>query len=239
MCTVTFVRSEGHVFITHNRDEKTSRPGASVPQRIDAAGGTYHSPIDGLAKGTWFVVHESGDAGVLLNGGFQKHVPRPPYPASRGTVLPSVFNEVDRLAAIQNIGLVGLEPFTLLLWIDARLYKCVWDGATKHFTELDPDVPSIWSSVTLYDAEMMREKENWFRKAIAKGFSDDPQKDLIRFHTRTQSDNLEYGLTIDREGKMKTVSVTSVAIDKTQANLFYQDLGTCEVFARLIPIRSF
>src|SRR3954453_15845460 len=87
MCTVTFIPLKDRVILTSNRDEKYSRRQALPPQQFTHNGGTIIYPKDADAGGTWIALNEDGNAAVLLNGAFVKHVAMPPYKQSRWQVL--------------------------------------------------------------------------------------------------------------------------------------------------------
>ena len=69
MCTVTFIPSKEHILLTSNRDEKHWRSPAHAPARYPYSTGAILFPRDGDAGGTWFAVHENGNAVIFL--GFQ------------------------------------------------------------------------------------------------------------------------------------------------------------------------
>src|SRR5437773_862042 len=99
MCTVTFIPQGDTAFITHNRDEKSSRAKAIAPKQYIINGYALLFPRDSAAGGTWIAVNESGAAAVLLNGGFVKHPYRPPYRKSRGLVFLDIIAAGDTLTA--------------------------------------------------------------------------------------------------------------------------------------------
>ena len=83
MCTVTFIPVKKSVFITHNRDEQNLRTKALAPEHSLVHGTALLFPRDGKAGGSWAGMNEFGHAAVLLNGAFEKHLPKPPYRKSR------------------------------------------------------------------------------------------------------------------------------------------------------------
>ena len=75
MCTVTFIPTKEKYFITSNRDEKNIRKQGYCPCRIlRSIKRKLIFPKDGDAGGTWIALHENGNAAVLLNGAFEKHI---------------------------------------------------------------------------------------------------------------------------------------------------------------------
>ncbi|MBC7904699.1 MAG: NRDE family protein, partial [Gemmatimonadaceae bacterium] len=160
MCTVTFIPYRDRVFITHNRDEKKLRSRAVEPKLYTIKGQKLLFPRDGHAGGTWIGLTERGQAAVLLNGGFVKHVHQPPYRKSRGIMLLDILVSEDLFRGYENADLEGIEPFTVILYNDGELRECRWDGKLKHITELDIRQSHTWSSATLYEPEVLNKRED-------------------------------------------------------------------------------
>jgi hypothetical protein len=79
MCTVTLVRNEGKIIITSNRDERTSRPASHKPEMQLVGNKKLLFPKDPLAGGSWFVVDDGSNVGVLLNGADKPHAIKSSY----------------------------------------------------------------------------------------------------------------------------------------------------------------
>lgn len=223
MCTVTFIPSKEHILLTSNRDEKHWRSPAHAPARYPFTTGNILFPKDGDAGGTWFAVHENGNAVIFLNGGFIKHEPAPPYRRSRGLILLDLLDSASPYETFNTIDLNNIEPFTAVIWDDAHLYECRWDGQRKHAKEMDRTSPHIWSSATLYDAEVVAKRNQWFADWLLK--HDAPtQHDILHFHQFTGDGDAHNDLLMNRDGKVFTVSVTSVAMYDHRATLQYVDI---------------
>src|SRR5690349_5416050 len=146
MCTVTFIPLKDTIILTSNRDEKYSRKQALPPQQFEHNGGGIIYPKDADAGGTWIAMNEDGNAAVLLNGAFVKHVPMPPYNKSRGQVLLELI-QTDRPArSFMRADLFNIEPFTLVIVDNQCLYECRWDGSKKYCNQLPVYRPHVWSS---------------------------------------------------------------------------------------------
>jgi hypothetical protein len=212
MCTVTYIPVGDTCFVTSNRDEKPDRQRALPPSVVTMQTGRLLFPRDADAGGSWFIVHEKGNVLVLLNGAGIRHEPQPPYRKSRGLVLLELADQDSPLSCFASIGLQGIEPFTLVLLEKGRLYQCRWDGFSRQHKMLDADSPHIWSSVTLYDDEMIAARKRWFDEWLFKNaFAD--QDAVIGFHLMNRSDLLV------------TVSITSLQYDRSGALLRYLDTG--------------
>lgn len=223
MCTVTFIPSKENILLTSNRDEKHWRSAAHAPARYLFSTGNILFPKDGDAGGTWFAVHENGNTVIFLNGGFIKHEPAPPYRRSRGLILLDLLDSVSPSKTFQSIDLNNIEPFTAVIWDFGQLFECRWDGRRKHAKEMDNNSPHIWSSVTLYDEQVVAKRKKWFDNWILQN-PKPSQEDILHFHQFTGDGDAHNDLLMNRDGKVYTVSVTSVAIQGRKAMLEYVDI---------------
>jgi Transport and Golgi organisation 2 len=225
MCTVSFIPAKGGAIITSSRDEKLVRTPALQPAAYLHKTGFITYPKDTQAGGTWFAVHENGNAAVLLNGAFEKHTSQPPYTRSRGLVLLDIADSEQPLKNFLQMPMdaATVEPFTLVLWQEQLLYECCWDGAAKHYVQKDNGMPHIWSSVTLYDAAIRQKRENWFRQ-WQQQCPHPQQHDAIAFHHFGGDGNIENDLVMNRSNILSTVSITSVELGHKKTAMIYNDL---------------
>jgi hypothetical protein len=224
MCTVTFIPVKDKYFITSNRDEKIFRKQALPPKTYSSSQGAKISyPKDADAGGTWVAMHENGNAVVLLNGGFEKHIPAPAYRKSRGIILLEIISNTNPFAAFQHISLTGIEPFTLVLLDIGNLYECRWDGSNKHHKHLDNKQPYIWSSVTLYNKTVIEKREAWFNEWLGKNPSPSIQ-DILQFHLFAGDGDNHNDLRMNRNGIMLTLSATGMEINNEKGIMHYHDL---------------
>ncbi|HVU94449.1 MAG TPA: NRDE family protein [Puia sp.] len=225
MCTVTYIPSRDGFFLTSNRDESRHRSAALTPGVYSGGRHRLIYPKDADGGGSWIVLKENGAAAVLLNGAFLKHMRQPPYRVSRGVVLLEIMQAMDPLKGMAQIDLGGIEPFTLVLFVQGNLWECRWDGHWKHIVSLDKTHPHIWSSATLYDERVAKEREGWFekwlkdRKRIAPG-------DIVSFHHSAGKRDIRNDLVMNRDNELYTVSVTSIVVSGEGSRMFYNDLAT-------------
>ncbi|MBS1567184.1 MAG: NRDE family protein, partial [Bacteroidetes bacterium] len=203
MCTVTYIPDGPDAcHLTSNRDERKDRARALPPRRY----GNIVYPKDPVAGGSWVALTRDGDAGVLLNGAFVKHAGNQVYRKSRGLVFLDIIHAQCPVLRWHDIDLEGIEPFTLVLFIQKKLWECRWDGQQRYMRSLDTARPHIWSSVTLYDeaARAVRERMlvEWYRQEKVS-------TDSIL--------NLHRGASI--QGKIATASITTVHIGRRKAKL--------------------
>lgn len=222
MCTVSFIPIKNGVILTSNRDEYISRGIAQYPEFYILNGKKLAFPKDAKAGGTWFITNENGDTGVLLNGAFEKHIPVPPYRKSRGLVLPELFQQASPFEAMKQYDFSGIENCTIILWEQGQLREIKWDGKKIISKNYNPLQAHIWSSVTLYDKEMINERHGWFSNWIVSQ-THVTQQNILNFHSNTQAENTAFGLRISRNNKIATTSITSLCIQHQKAHFYHKD----------------
>lgn len=230
MCTVSFVNNNGIVIITSNRDEKVARPSAVEPRNYGHHGKMILYPKDPKAGGTWFAIDENGSVLVLLNGGITKHIPVLPYRKSRGLIALDILSNGSPKSFWKQIDLDNIEPFTLVLYQEKKLYQLIWDGFEKSATKLDESQNYIWSSVTLYPDKIRKKRSDWFFNFL-KEADQISASEMLDFHTNTHSDDSQNGLIINREDILKTLSVTQTVIEQNRCVMKYYDLVKTEDFS--------
>lgn len=223
MCTVTFVNSKGKIILTSNRDEKVVRLSAIPPKNYIRKGKHLIFPKDSKAGGTWYVVDDEGTALVLLNGASVKHEVKLPYRKSRGLIVLDIIEHKSPKDFWSVINLENIEPFTLVLYEKNKLFQLRWDGFQKETIELNANENHIWSSVTLYSEEIREKRASWFASFLT-GKDEISALEMLDFHRYTEKDNKENGLVINRDNKLKTLSITQTVVEKNKVTLGYYDL---------------
>ncbi|WP_315815825.1 NRDE family protein [Paraflavitalea speifideaquila] len=231
MCTVTYIPVSDKVYLTSNRDEKQGRSPALAPAVYDLSPGRFLFPKDADAGGTWIAAHENGNAIVFLNGGWVAHTPQPPYRKSRGLVLLELLNSTMPYHYFLTLSLDNIEPFTAIIWEDGALYECRWDGKKKYEQALDTSRPYIWSSVTLYNQEVIRKRQQWFESWLRQQGTP-LLEDILHFHQFTGDGDEKNDLMMNRDGKVFTVSVTAVVITAHSTDMHYLDLKITRLLRR-------
>lgn len=223
MCTVTFIPLKDKMIITSNRDEKHYRKQALPPAKYTSGEQTIIYPKDADAGGTWIAMKENGNAAVLLNGAFIKHISLPPYKKSRGLVLAELMEASSPVRKFLRTDLSLIEPFTLIVIDNNCLHECRWDGSKTHCKQLPMHRPYIWSSATLYSNNIIKKREQWF----AKWLNNNPvptQKEVLQFHLFGGENDQHNNLRMNRNGFIYTVSVTSIELTDDAAGMYYLDL---------------
>ncbi|MBF2708422.1 NRDE family protein [Flavobacterium soyangense] len=230
MCTVTFVQSNGKTIITSNRDEKVLREPAVEPMNYLINNKIVTFPKDQKGGGTWYAVNEDVTVLVLLNGAAEKHELKTSYKKSRGLVVLDIIGCNSPILEWETIDLTGIEPFTLVLFQDKKLFQLRWNEINKETILLDASQNYIWSSSTLYSAELRQKRAQWF-SAFLDTKQDFSSKELFHFHRYTEEQNQEHGLVINRSDVLKTVSITQTVIENNKVKICYNDLITEKEFS--------
>jgi uncharacterized protein with NRDE domain len=229
MCTVTFIPSGNEAYITSNRDEKYLRRPAIAPAKYRHQDITILYPKDADAGGSWIAMRDNGNAAVLLNGAFEKHIPSPPYKKSRGLVFLDMVKDDIAVRKFLYYDLANIEPFTLVVLEDKNLYECRWNGNKKFCKQLKHYTPHIWSSATLYDEQVVRKREIWFAKWLQCN-SHPSQNDILNFHRFGGDGDEQNDLHMNRDGLVHTVSITSMKLNEEKGIMTYLDLKNNMMF---------
>lgn len=221
MCTVSFIPKKDSYVITSNRDEHISRSPAYQPKTEIINGVKVIFPKDPKAGGTWFAVNEKNVAVVLLNGAFESHDSTGNYAKSRGLVVLDIVSHNNSQAYLDEINLSNIEPFTVIVVQEDKLVELRWDGSDKFIKVLDSSKSYIWSSATLYNKTVIKNREELFLKFLDKGVINTAS--IVDFHSNNHQD-LQNGFVIDRASGLKTFSVTQAVLEKKKISLKHTDL---------------
>lgn len=223
MCTVTFYPTDRGYILTHNRDERPSRSGRALT--IDKENHkTLIYPRDQQAHGTWIFMHSNGMTACLLNGAFQNHIKQPEYRMSRGKVMMELAHAKHVENWLHHTHLDRIEPFTLIIVKERELIEMVWDGHQKHIRTLGMDIPSIWSSSTLYTIEIKQKRRKIFYQWIDNMKDYDPAAWMLRFHEIGSIGDIKNNITMCRPDGPRTVSTTQIVVDRESYAMSYHDL---------------
>jgi len=222
MCTVSFVAANDKIIITSNRDEAVLRP-ALKPAEYIVNGRKILFPKDPQAGGTWFATNEKSDVIVLLNGAAEKHKHLFTYRKSRGLIVLDLISSESAIQTWSEIDLDNIEPFTLVLFESGKLYQLRWDFSEKETVVLDTAKNYVWSSSTLYPNEIREKRSQWFYSFLETK-SDVNENEMFNFHRYTEDKNQENGLVIDRNGQLKTLSITQAVIENQSLKIMHFDL---------------
>ena len=235
MCTVTLVRKEGKIIITSNRDERTPRPASHKPELQLVGNKKLLFPKDPLAGGSWFVVDDDSNVGVLLNGADKPHSIKPSYRMSRGVILLNLLAASSPINEWQKIDLTEIEPFTVILTQGRQSYQLQWNETAKNMVSLEDTGNFIWSSATLYTEEIRLARAKWFSTFLSEFPEATPQQ-LREFHKYTKGNDPKNGLVINRDNIVQTQSITQAVIENNKVELHHDDLLTSNAYTNSLLI---
>lgn len=239
MCTLTFLPiSEQSFILGANRDESPFRTPAEPPVYKNLHGHSLLYPVDGKAGGSWIVASDQKRITCLLNGAFEPHTYRPPYRKSRGLVVLDSFQWPTTNEFIEQYNFDGIEPFTYVAfeW-GAEVSKSVqitefrWDGEQQHVKTWDGKEPQIWSSASLYSKDVIQKREEWFSQWLRYHSPAKYQvKDVLKFHHFGGEGDEANDLRMNRQNLVRTLSVTSIYVQDSCLEMFYEDLLHDQVY---------
>jgi hypothetical protein len=228
MCTVSFLPSGNQgFFLTSNRDEDIKRSIALPVSKYQHNGIDLYYPKDPKAGGTWIATGTNGFTLCLFNGAFNKHTPKGNYKKSRGLVLLDFFNYQNQYEFIDQYDFKGIEPFSLI-FVKHQLNKVglcelKWDGELTYHINHDASLPHIWSSVTLYNKDVIKQREDWFNQWV----KENPvvtKDSILMFHHFGGNGDKENDLVMKRRNK-KTVSICCIhKRNETETEITYEDV---------------
>lgn len=210
MCTVVFIPNKNKYFFASLRDENPLRARAFAPAINTTDSVQYLAPIDALAGGTWIGANQLGNIIILLNGGFENHERKTSYKKSRGLIVKELMGCKKPVEDWSLMNLTNIEPFTLIIWSQAKLYQLVWDEENKSQTELNANSPHIFSSSTLYDQVAKTNRKTLFENWIIKEPQIDKSSVLGFFNAIIDKEN---GFIINRAPNLKTISYSFIELE--------------------------
>ena len=230
MCTVSYIPFKKKFILTSNRDERVHR--ATIPPVV------YHQgdvdicfPKDLQAGGSWIALNNKGRLSCLLNGGLVAHQKQSFHTYSRGKILiEMVSKEQNAREFFMKKDLSPVEPFTIIT-IDREgeeikdFNEFIWDGIKKHFRILDKTKPFIWSSVTLYDEKIRKQRGKWFQQFLSDNPDQITPESVFSFHSGEHTSDSGNNLVMDRKQGLKTVSITQVFQNGKGPVMKYFDLN--------------
>ena len=241
MCTVTFLPLGDKLVFTSNRDETLTRPLALPPAVTEINGKRLLFPKDPKAGGTWFVAEADGIVAVLLNGAFVRHIPTGNYRKSRGLVLLDIISSPSPFEELHSYDLNDIEPFTVIIYkqdkVGGDMIEFRWDGSTKYFASLDTGTPHIYSSATLYEPAIIKQREEWFADFLINSQEKTPGS-IREFHASAGRGDSQNGLIMNRGGILRTQCITQAVLTRPQIEFYHHDLIGDREDSTLLPILS-
>lgn len=167
------------------------------------------APTDALTGTTWIAAASTDRMACLLNGsdGPMHFAERPSR--SRGAVLLEATTTGDFFGFLSGSDLDGVHPFTLLCTQGHALWMLQWTGTERAVEEIDAHLPRLWSSTTLYGPAVRAVRDDHFQRMRERSGVPRPEE-LWAFHATPHLDDGRQALIMQREGGLRTVSITQV-----------------------------
>lgn len=221
MCTCTYIPAgEGFLFAA-NRDEAPARAGREVTvQKADKRLWYVREP---RAGGTNLCADGAGRLACLLNGAENGILPAGPFRKSRGLVVLDSFLYPSAGEFYESYRLDGVNAFTLVVVQRTDISVISWDGARKSLAREDPEKPHIWASPLLYNDYWRQRRRLWFGAFLAAHPRPTPE-DLFRFQMNAGDGNIENDLVMNRNNRVRTVSVSALELRKGRWRIRHKDI---------------
>jgi hypothetical protein len=115
------------------------------------------------------------------------------------------------------------------------LDELIWDGTTLTHHTMNPRIPSFWSSVTLYPEDVRTWRKALFTQWLTTHQTFD-QIEIMDFHRYGSGDNGWNGFVMNREERVKTLSISSVKKLPGVFNLVHIDLTSGRTFRESLEL---
>lgn len=238
MCTVTYLPKGNNQFLlTSNRDEAPSRATIQIQRKETKKGKVVLFPQDPQAGGTWLAADDSGRIVCLLNGAKEVHKRQPPYRRSRGLVLLDSFEWASIPMFVERYNFENIEPFTMVIFDKGQLYdfQCRENGVLRQLDFLNPTEAHIWSSVTLYNPEFRAKRQQLFEDWL-EGEPEFNLENILQFHQSKGTGDQYNDFVMNRENRVKTISISSFEKTEKTFNLFHKDLTQNQVLLKVLTL---
>jgi hypothetical protein len=234
MCTVSLLSTPQGPRLVSNRDEKRTRPRASLPSLRRVGERTLLAPIDPQGLGSWIGANDLGMFVTLLNQTTPREVATVageqhaawPQPAmrSRGELVIGALAQPDLDGvATMLAGLSALEfgPFLLIAVAGAQVLEARRAPSQQAIrVERSPlDAPRVWSSSSLGDHLVVRPRSELFERVVLS--SPAPHSQDV-FHAHAWPERRAASVLMDREDA-RTVSTTVCELLGHRVRLRYTD----------------
>jgi len=233
MCTVTYIPTlAGDYTFTSNRDEAPNRSAAQITSE-KIYGKTLIYPKDEESSGSWIIISDTNQLVCILNGAFERHERKLPYRLSRGVMAKEFFSYSDADAFIKEFEFDGMEPFTLIIVDRGILYELKWDSNELHVKKPEHTQMHLWASATLYNEELQRKRQQWFKEWKDKTMCMN-QGCILSFHKNGGEGNPQSDVVMNYHDLVKTTSITSVISEHGKFEMRFESLENNQVTNRTI-----
>jgi hypothetical protein len=168
MCNVTFLKNKYSTILTSDWDGNVER-GYSLPP-IVATYGTKKVMFtrDEKTGGSWFAATDNGDIAVVMNNKAKDHINKENHLKSSSLILLEIISADSPFDVFAELNLQPIEPFSIVLYSNSKLYELIWDGDGKSINAPDTDSEHLWALAPEFGEGSLAEKEKQFKDFLIK-----------------------------------------------------------------------
>lgn len=204
MSIVTYFKRKEKIILTLYRDETEVNSMTIHPKIYFKKRKKTFYQKDIKTGGTWFVIDEFGNAIVLLNDTLQKNNEKNGDRKSRGVVVIELIESEKILESWKILDLLHVEPFTLIVYTNKKLYKLQWNAISKSLIQLDENNSHVWTSNFI-------------------------NSNKINFHKFLKIKDSLKDLKLHDKFDFKIINISQVEIINNKVNFKYWNLNTTEI----------
>ena len=226
MCTMTWFVSDDGYELFFNRDERTSRSRAKLPDKQTLNGVKCINPTDTDAGGTWITVNEYGFTVCLLNHYQFQQIETYKAWISRGEIVKTFADASNLFTSEKLFRSMSLDDYRafrmFIIAPDGNNRLLVWDGH-KARVEVNVTKPKSSSSVDALHVKKLR-------KDLFQNLKLGESKDVdayIRYHASHLPSRSKESVCMHREDA-NTVSFSHVSVNAKTVAFRYADGAPCE-----------
>lgn len=167
MCNVTFLKNRYSTILTSDWDGNVERGYALPPLTTTRNNKKIMFTRDEKTGGSWFAASEEGHVAVMIHQESELTRKENKLKSSSLVLLDIVCSDFP-ISFFTEYDLGYFEPFSLILYIDDKLYDMTWDNGEKTIVGLDVAGEHIWSSMQAYYQQFSVEKREEFKHFLVK-----------------------------------------------------------------------
>jgi hypothetical protein len=226
MCTVSLLPTPQGVRLVSNRDEKRSRPRATLPSLHQLGARRMLAPIDPQGLGSWIGVSDAGLIVTLLNQTPPHRDTHPSVvaPRSRGELVLRALSQPDIAGIAAMLGRIDQREYGGFVLIAVSREELLEASSADKVAALSIErgslsTPRVWSSSSLGDSLVVRPRAELFAQVVLAGPS---PKSQDAFHDHVWPQRTWQSVLMER-ADARTVSTTACELLRGMATMSYTD----------------
>jgi hypothetical protein len=143
----------------------------------------------------------------------------------------------NMLLFFKNILLDEIEPFSVVLFENKKLYRLTWNGMYRSVTQLLSQTSYIFSSATLYSDDVQHRRRQWLYNYLQQT-KEVNSHSVLNFHTAYNVEDKENGLIIERPESCSTLSISQALVSDDAIQLTHVDLKNGQTYQQSIVVKT-